>query len=97
MTFHQLLKEDYAFKAYELFKSQLAFYGKEPIKVVRVSNPNNVRFIFILKSTRPNQNISTKQFTMSKVDAVFFASFVSNDFPNLDFEEIKTEIRERDI
>ena len=97
MTFHQLLKEDYAFKAYELFKSQLAFYGKEPIKVVRVSNPNSVRFILILKYTLTKAVIKTKQFTISKVDAVFFASFVSNDFPNLDFEEIKTEIRERDI
>lgn len=97
MTFKELLREDYAFKSYELFKSQLAFYGKVPIKIIRVGNPNSVRFIFILKSTRPNAVITTKQFTMSKVDAVFFASFVSNDFPNLDFEEIKTEIRERDI
>lgn len=89
MTYKELLREDYSFKAYELFKAQCAFNGKTPIKLLRVSNQNNVRFIFILQATSPSQTISTKQFVMSKVEAVFFASFVSNDFPNLDFEEIK--------
>lgn len=87
MTFHQLMREDYSFKSYEYFKSMLAVQNKLPIHCTRIDNNDSYTlFIFLLENNRGM--INTKRIRMTSADAVFFSSFVAQDFPKLDLQYI---------
>ncbi len=87
MTFQELLKEDYSYRCYEFFKSGLAVQNKRPIQVTRIDNADKTTlFIFLLENQRGL--INTKRVRMSTPDAVFFSSYTSNDFPELELQYI---------
>ena len=85
MTFKQLLQEDYSFKSYEYFKSMLAVQNKVPLQVTRIDNSDGTTlFVFLLENNRGL--INTKRVRMATPDAVFFSTFVADDFPVLDLK-----------
>lgn len=85
MTFNQLLQEDYSFKSYLYFKSMLAVQNKVPLQVTRVDNSDGTTlFVFLIENNRGF--INTKRVRMSTPDAVFFSTFVADDFPTLDLK-----------
>ena len=85
MTFNQLLQEDYSFKSYLYFKSMLAVQNKVPLQVTRVDNSDGTTlFVFLIENNRGF--INTKRVRMATPDAVFFSTFVADDFPVLDLK-----------
>ncbi len=92
MNLKELRQEEYAFIAYEHLKASLAFSNQSIIKVIRIDNLKLSKFI-IIKQNNIERNgikaISSKQFNIPIEDAVFFTSWLSIDFPNIDFEKIK--------
>ena len=85
MTFKELIQEDYSFKSYEYFKSMLAVQGKIPLQVTRIDNNDGTTlFVFLLENGKGF--INTKRVRMRTPDAVFFSTFVADDFPTLDLK-----------
>ena len=91
MTFKELQAEDYSFKSYEYFKSMLAVQNKVPLQVTRIDNfDKTTLFVFLLENNKGF--INTKRLRMKTADAVFFSSFVAEDFPTLDFKYIDRKV-----
>ena len=85
MTFKQLMQEDYSYRQYEYFKSGLAVQCKIPIQLTRIDNTDGTTlFVFLLENNRGL--INTRRVRMTTPDAVFFSTFVADDFPTLDLK-----------
>lgn len=85
MTFKELINEDYSFKSYAYFQSMLAVQNKVPLQVTRIDNSDGTTlFVFLLENNRGL--INTKRVRMATPDALFFSTFVADDFPTLDLK-----------
>lgn len=85
MTFKELIQEDYSFKSYQYLKSMLAVQNKLPLQVTRIDNSDGTTlFVFLLENSKGF--INTKRIRMQTSDAVFFSTFVADDFPTLDLK-----------
>ena len=87
MSFAELMQEDYSFRSYEYFKAMLACQNKIPLSVTRIDNSDKTTlFVFLLENSRGI--INTKRLRMKTADAVFFSTFLADDFPTLDLKYI---------
>lgn len=87
MTYTELKNEDYSTKAYSYFASMLAVQGKKPFDIVRIDNCDKTSlFVILLENSKGT--INTKRIRLSTPDAVFFTSYLANDFPKVDFKHI---------
>ena len=87
MTFQELKNEDYSTRAYLYFSSMLATQGKLPIDIVRVDNADQTS-IFVILLENSKGTVNSKRIRLSTADAVFFTSYLSKDFPSVDYRHL---------
>lgn len=87
MNFKQLKAEGYAKACYMYLISLLALRKQKPVSVARIDNAIKTNIIIFKKCQ--NGKIDTKSFKIPKEEAPFFTSWLSADFPSLEFKYIK--------
>lgn len=90
MTYAKLLKEDYVYVLYEQIKTTWVLYRRKPFRVVQYENDSRT-ITFIIFSETKSGTIVTRHVSLSKADAVFFRSWLAQDFPSLEIEIIEGE------
>jgi predicted N-acyltransferase len=88
MTHEELLKEDFAWVLYQNFLTNLVLHKQKPIRALQYDNNSKMQTIVIFKECQ-NGNMSAKKLTATKPDMVFVRSWLSKDFPELEFEICK--------
>lgn len=84
MSFAELQREDICYRQYNLLTAQMAVSNQIPLKVLRYVNDKTVLFLIIKQSL--NGTVTSKKITLPLADAVFFTSYLANDFPELEIE-----------
>lgn len=84
MSYAELMREDISVKQYACLISQMALYNKQIIKVMRYINNRNAMFIIIFENA--SGTITSKKITLPKEYAVFFTSYLAQDFPDVEIE-----------
>lgn len=93
MTYQELKNQDYGYKSYVYFVSMLAIQNKVPLQVTRIDNADKTSlFVILIESSKGV--INTKRIRLSTADAIFFTSYIANDFPEVDFRHIDRQLKE---
>lgn len=85
LTYKELQKEDYVFIEYNQYLLTIVKNKRKPFKMLQFNSGSNSQS-FIIFAEAQNGQIVTRHFHFSKADSVFFRSWVSSDFPELEFE-----------
>lgn len=88
MTFRQYQNEDYEFLLYNSFTINMALHKQKPVKAVQYDCDKKMQSIVVFRES-PNGNISTKRLTAPKEAMMFIRSWLSHDFPELEFEIVE--------
>lgn len=88
MTFSELKQEDFAYRQYEYLKSFLAVHDQVPIRIITIENQKKTKVLVIKQATTGIRAITTRQFDIPREDGIMFLSWIANDFPNVEFENI---------
>jgi hypothetical protein len=87
MTYAELVKEDYSYILFQQFLCNCVLHKQTPFKAIQYDSDKNSQTLVVFKQSESG-TISTRNLHANKVDMVFIRQWLSQSFPNCEFEEL---------
>lgn len=89
MNFKEYQKEDYSWLLYHSVLVNMALHKQTPFRAIQYDVDKNTQCILLFKESRGI--VTTRKMTCTKADMVFIRAWLSEDFPDLEFQIVGSE------